>query len=345
MQDLHPQNRCRRKASQNSKSQCEASLDQHGLPCSWSAAGCADQTCEQAEGPETCSSMSSLFCTWDLASGVCQSQEWLACNNTGGNNSASCEAASDLLIPGLGWQPYGKSTCQWESTYDGWTFCHKMDACRDYRTKDACSADPLKWGACHWNDRVAGRDPDGSCQDMSECGDYRSKDACAQDAFNVAAKVGHGYAEAKCWWHTADLLVGPSLKSSWGEPVATSGNLEIVDSSDDRSWLQFMDSSSGIGHILGDTSMNSMLVGSVLDKASKAVAWSDLPKPLPDGYTVRFTTCRDNLPSIDSGKATGFCTASSSEAECQAAELVCPSFCGWASCWLSACKKNCKTCA
>lgn len=130
------------------------------------------------------------------------------------------------------------------------------------------------------------------------CDVYEDDASCVADSYNAAANKDP---RAQCWWQAelSAFTVGPAvaltgLYESSG-PISTSQNLEI---NDDRT-LKVLDNQGAflaLGLGMDMLALTKRQVLQVKDESGVAKPWEDMPKPLPDGYSIYLNgACADNL--------------------------------------------------
>jgi hypothetical protein len=221
-------------------------------------------------------------------------------------NETSCIAATENVPPKkfmFGSAPYGKTPCHWDGRS-----CNQIYECGSYRSQDQCKKDSARFGKCRWNSLKQ------RCQDMQLCSHYEDASSCASDSYGVAS-IKH--AKAQCWWKAGPpaITVGPELelKGLWKSngPVKTSKNLQVKD---DRT-LDVLDGKGfamALALGLDSGALSSRQVVQVEDGTGATVPLANLPKPLPDGYSIHLNgACDDNLHfsfadfvGVDCNKAT-----------------------------------------
>lgn len=326
---LTPKNKCA-KTTIDSEAKCLAQNDTVGNVCFWRAdsSTCLERSCTNFD-QATCeqNNRSGFHCLWD--GWQCTDTNTKCMNTDGYSSEAACTAdaagvgpctwkdsyspkcqqvfcsdfknqtncfAATSVVPAMtfliGSAPYGKTPCHWDGDRMS---CRQIYHCADYRSQKQCTADSAGFGRCLWNS-VSTR-----CVDMMSCSDYTSKSSCLADSYKSAARK---HPHAQCWWQEgpAAITVGNSIKLSGifesKGPLRTSSNLEI----DEDRILKFLDGKgSYLGLALGLSlgSLSSRPVAKVTNGASVVQAWEDVPKPIPEGYTIQLEgACDDNLPRI-----------------------------------------------
>jgi len=201
----------------------------------------------------------------------------------------------------LGSPPYGKTPCHWSQTgKTPYGSCQQIYKCTFYKSQTECKADSAGFGKCDWNPNSDGYTSH-ACLDMLSCDAYKSQSVCVADSYKAAVKK---HPKAKCWWEKgpAAFAVGPALalEGIWKDqgPIKTSGNIEI---NADRTMKVIDDKGAYLGMALGIGMMGALQreVMQVANKAGVVQTWADIPKPVPDGYTIQFNgACADDMPSL-----------------------------------------------